>query len=224
MGSRPKVYMQYHRYDEYGKPSNLGGISTRNARIIETINWGVDQVLLMIGGQFSSSDLGNFSLNNIQLSSRRQRLYFIWEKFTPLGTNYTPGDESDFDYQVYGRSWEIYEPPILLKSRQFESFWHGHRRHGFLCLSDLGTPFPELSEKFPDLFPPPAPIEPVSVRQPIYQGLQFIQARLPRRQRGIPQEAEQLLRQFGYNAAADWVRQNPHAYLKFARNGCRLEE
>ncbi|HEY9761260.1 MAG TPA: hypothetical protein V6D07_01980 [Trichocoleus sp.] len=179
-----------------------------------------DVVFLMVGLNSSEPALKQFGLTKQNISeNERGRLYFLWEKFLPTQVKRTGERASGgFSYEVSGDVLETYKPPILLTSLKFKGFWHSYHRHGFICLSDLGMPFPEL-EKTGDFEKKQLPKGKVVVSEKMLGEIKFLKAKLGRVKISNLSEVDQLLKQYGLQETADWINTHSADYYAGLRNG-----
>lgn len=214
-----KCWLQYHNFEENGFPS-AGSINTNRASCEAELALAQDVVFLMVGLNSSEPALKQFGLTKQNISeNERGRLYFLWEKFLPTQVKRTGERASGgFSYEVSGDVLETYKPPILLTSLKFKGFWHSYHRHGFICLSDLGMPFPEL-EKTGDFEKKQLPKGKVVVSEKMLGEIKFLKAKLGRVKISNLSEVDQLLKQYGLQETADWINTHSADYYAGLRNG-----
>ncbi|HEY9879546.1 MAG TPA: hypothetical protein V6D29_13905 [Leptolyngbyaceae cyanobacterium] len=214
-----KCWLQYHNFEENGFPT-AASIKTNKAACEAELALSRDIIFLMVGLNPSELVLKQFGLTKQDISgSERGRVYFLWEKFLPTQVKRVGERPSGgFSYEVSGDVLDTYRPPILLTSLKFKGFWHSYHRHGFICLSELGMPFPEL-EKTGDFEKKQLPKGKVVVSEKTLEEIKFLKAKLGRVKISNLSEVDQLLKQYGLRETAEWINTHSADYYAGLRNG-----
>lgn len=214
-----RSWLQYHNYEENSFP-NPGSINTNRVSCEAELALGKDVIFLMVGLNPTEPVLKKFGLTKQAISTtERGKIYFLWEKFLPTQVKRTGERASGgFSYEVSGDVLETYKPPILLTSPKFKGFWHSYHRHGFICLSGLDTPFPEL-EKTGDFEKKKLPKGKIVVSEKRLEEIKFLKAKLGRVKISNLSEVDQLLKQYGLQETADWISTHATDYYVGLRNG-----
>lgn len=219
-----RYWLQYHNYDENGFPGKF--VINTNKELCKEIVPKKDIIFLMVGASESDFLVEDFEFDVHELEKIiNGKVYFLWEKFVAAAPPTYLGEKQfgDYDYEVLGCSGEIFEPPILLTSPEFYSFWYSYHRHGLLCLSNIGCPFPELEQTKENFrYGSRQGIlrkDRVFVSPEVYQGIDFLLKARPTSNLYNCVEVINHLRQHRFLATAKWIHEKRDIYILGIANG-----
>lgn len=264
-----QIWFQYFDYekgctvldsDEVGLHDNgefyRANITTSKQAAVEEIALGKDVIVVMIGVSPKSvrnefellKDLRvrDFLQDSIDLNQQGNRkIYFLEGKFVPLKKVSLKKEHFDegWQYAVWGHP-QPFQPPILLRSEEFRQFWNSYKRHGLLCLSNMGCPFPELEQIGEGLRPSRPPAfskqagtkfrshavtknsthsnfeQQILIPECVIQGIAFLrQIGFSNQQWSNFNVVCRRLREVGRQEATVWIEQHPKDYIAWSCNG-----
>ncbi len=125
-----KYWLQYHKYDEHGEPGDFI-INTAKPSCKNAIG---DLVFLIVGGSFTE-EIAHQKGFNLPTDRRGLKTYILWEKFIIEEVNYIP---EYGEYAIMGSKGEVFKPPILLNSLEFDEFRRKYMTSGFINIANAG--------------------------------------------------------------------------------------
>lgn len=213
-----KYWLQHHKYDELGSlPDNFIIHTSKDCCQKAT----GDPVFMIVGGHDLKEIEEKIGIE-LPVKQSRKGIYILWQKFYIKRVQYLKDEQK---YEIAGKNGQVFAPPILLDSPEFDEFRKHYMTSGFINITQaayLRTLRELTGEKLPQQAVKPIATAEQKAKVPVplevYQNLQSISHQKAVKMLDVT-SVLQHSRKLGLFHVAQWIEANRNDYLKGTVNG-----